>query len=145
LEEEMSQTKIFRGQHDELLKMLSEISEHLNINELSNNADKTRSLLSELVGKLNVHLSMEDKVLYPDLLEHSNERIKSLAMRYIYELGGIMSSVNDFQKKWSSSLKIQQDPRDFVKHINNFFEALKKRIEKENSILYKALDELEEA
>ena len=123
--------------------MLSEITAHLNINELLNDADTTRHLLSELIGKLYVHLSMEDKVLYPDLLEHSNERVKSLAMRYIYELGGIMNSVTDFQRKWSTPLKIQKEPHDFIYHIKYLFKILQQRIEKENSMLYKALDELD--
>ncbi len=46
----------------------SEISTHSNVDALSNDASEVRSLLSKLLGKLNVHLSMEDKTLYPKLL-----------------------------------------------------------------------------
>ncbi len=57
----MSRTKIFRDQHDELIKIAGELSEYLSLEKVKTNADEIRHLLSKLFGKLNVHLSMEDK------------------------------------------------------------------------------------
>ena len=138
----MSKTKSFRDQHDDLLKIVSEISAHLNVDELSNDASEVRSLLSKLLGKLNVHLSMEDKALYPKLLEHSDERVKSMAKRFIDEMGGIGKAVKAYKDKWPSALQIQKDPSDFIEQTKGIFDALAKRIEKENNELYKAVDEL---
>ncbi len=138
----MSETTRFRDQHDDLLKIASEISAHLNVDELSKDASEVRSLLSKLLGKLSNHLAMEDKVLYPKLLGHSDERVKSLANRFIDEMGGIGKAVNAYKSKWPSPLHIQKDPSDFIEQTKGIFDALAKRIEKENNELYKTVDEL---
>ncbi len=138
----MSKTKSFRDQHDDLLKIASEISAHLNVDELTKDASEVRSLLSKLLGKLGVHLSMEDKTLYPKLLEHSDERVKSMAKRFIDEMGGIGEAVKAYKGKWSSPVQIQKDPSDFIEQTKGIFDALVKRIEKENNELYKTVDEL---
>ncbi len=138
----MSKTKSFRDQHNDLLKIASEISAHLNVDELSNDASEVRSLLSKLLGKLSVHLSMEDKVLYPKLLRHSDERVKSMAKRFIDEMGSIGQAVKAYKKKWPSALQIQKDPSDFIEQTKGIFDALVKRIERENNELYKVVDEL---
>ncbi len=138
----MSKTKSFRDQHNDLLKIASEISAHLNVDELSNDASEVRSLLSKLLGKLSVHLSMEDKVLYPKLLGHSDERVKSMAKIFIDEMGSFGEAVKAYKKKWLSALQIQKDPSDFIEQTKGIFDALVKRIERENNELYKVVDEL---
>ena len=138
----MSKTKGFRAQHDDLLKVVTEISTHLNVNELSNDATEVRRLLSLLFGKLNVHLSMEDNALYPKLLEHSDERVKSMAKRYMDEMGGVGKAVNAYKDKWSTASLIQKNPSGFIEQTKGIFDALAKRITKENNELYKPVDEL---
>ncbi len=138
----MSKTKNFRDQHDDLLKIATEIAGHLNVNELSNDASEVRRLLSKLLGKLNVHLSMEDKSLYPKLLDHPDERVKVMAKRFMDEMGGIGKVVTAYREKWPSPLHIQKDPSTFIRETKGIFDALGKRIEKENNELYKTVDEL---
>jgi len=75
----MSKTKTFRDQHEELIKIATQISSRLNADALSKDANEVRSLLSKLLGKLNVHLAMEDRNLYPNLLKHPNEKVRSMA------------------------------------------------------------------
>lgn len=138
----MSKTKNYRDQHDDLLKIASEISAHLNVDKLSNNASDVRSLLSKLFGKLSVHLSMEDKALYPRLLDHSDDRVKSMAKSFMDEMGGIGKAVEAYKGKWPSALHIQKDPGGFIEQTKGIFAALAKRIDNENNVLYKAVDEL---
>ena len=138
----MNVTKSFRDQHDDLLKTASEIAARLNIDQLSNDASEVRNLLSELLGKLNVHLSMEDKALYPKLLNHPDEEIKSMARRFIDEMGGIGDAVKAYKTKWPHALAIQKNPGDFIEQTKGIFNALTNRIEKENNELYKIVDEL---
>ncbi len=139
----MLRTERFRNQHNELLKIATDISAHLNVDELSHDAREVRSLLSQLLGKLTVHLSMEDKSLYPELLKHSDEKISSLARKFIDEMGGIGESVNIYKDKWSNHIRIKEDPSGFIAHTKDIFNALSERIEIENSELYNILDELE--
>lgn len=66
----------FRDRHKEMLDIANEISLHLNENELSEDAT---SVLSKFFRKLNVHLAMEDNVLYPQLINYSDAKIKEIA------------------------------------------------------------------
>ncbi len=137
----MSNTQRFRDQHDDLLKIASEISSHLNVDELSNDASEARLLLSKLLGKLSIHLAMEDKALYPQMLGHSDERVRDKARKFMEEMGGLRGAVNAYKKKWPSALPIQNDPADFISQTKGIFDALANRIERENNELYKMVDE----
>lgn len=138
----MSKTKGFRAQHDDILKVVTEISSQLNVNQLSKDASAVRSLLSTFFGKLNVHLSMEDKALYPKLLDHPDAQVKAMAKKFMVEMGGVAEAVNAYKDKWSTATKIQENPSGFIEHTNGIFDALGKRITRENNELYKTVDEL---
>ncbi|MCP4297723.1 MAG: hypothetical protein GY786_19155, partial [Proteobacteria bacterium] len=79
----MGATKRFRDQHNDLLLIASEISLHLKAEYLSRDASETRLLVSKLLGKLSIHLAMEDKALYPQMLEHSDDRVRSMARKFM--------------------------------------------------------------
>ncbi len=63
----MAYTQKFRDQHDDLLEQAGELKNLLNEEELSKNATVARDVLSGLLGKLKIHLAVEDKALYPQL------------------------------------------------------------------------------
>ncbi len=138
----MSQTKTFREQHDELLKIATEIASHLDVDALAKDASKVRSLLSRLLGVLSIHLSMEDKSLYPRLLAHDDVAIKSMAQRFMDEMGGIGKVLEEYKTKWMTVAKIQDNSAAFVTETKGIIDALALRIEKENNELYEALDKL---
>lgn len=138
----MSATKRYREQHDDMLSIASEISAHLNVDKLSNDANEVRSLLSKLLGKLGVHLAMEDKTLYPKLLDHPDESVKSMAKRFSDEMGGIGEAINAYKNAWPHPIAIQNDPSSFIEQTKGIFDALSKRIDRENNELYKIVDQL---
>ncbi|MCP4459674.1 MAG: hemerythrin domain-containing protein [Cytophagales bacterium] len=139
----MSFTKKYREHHDDLLNIVNEILPYLDINTISNSAQEVRKLLSKFLGKLSIHLAMEDKSLYPNLLSHADEQVRSTAKKYIDEMGDIGIAVNSYKDQWSNPSKIQNDPATFIEQTNGIFNALAKRIERENNELYKIVDELE--
>ncbi len=138
----MSATKRYRQQHEDLLKIAAEISAHLNVTEISNNAKVVRSLLSKLLGTLKIHLSMEDKSLYPRLLENKDEKVKAAAKEFIDEMGHIGEAVKAYDTNWPTASSIQNDANGFIKQTKGIFDALAKRIDRENNVLYKIVDEL---
>lgn len=138
----MSKTKMFRDQHDDLLKAASKLKAELNADKLGRDAVPAKSALAQLLGKLSVHLAMEDKSLYPQLLKHSDQRVQTTASRFVSEMGAIGKVLGDYQKAWPSDAAIQQNPRGFVQQTGTILEALGRRIEKENSELYKMVDSL---
>ena len=138
----MSRTQKYREQHDSLLQIATEISGYLTVQKVTDEAESIRRLLSTLFGKLNVHLAMEDKSLYPQLLDNSNEQVKVLASRFIKEIGGIGEAINSYKSNWPSATKIKDDPDTFISQTKDIFKALSQRIDKENNELYATLDTL---
>ena len=139
----MTNTKIFRDHHDELLSIATKVSAFLSEEKLKESASEVRGLLSKLFAKLGIHLAMEDKALYPKLLGSSDEKIRTMAKQFMDEMGGIGEAVGNYKKKWPTHFSIEQSPNDFIKETEGLFEALGNRIEKENSQLYKMVDELD--
>ncbi len=138
----MSKTTNFRTQHKELLQIATEMSSHLKESELANDANCVRSLLSKLAGKLTVHLAMEDKNLYPSLLNHEDERVRTTAKRFIDEMGGIQEAFSKYVRNWPTSAHIQKNPSGFISETKAIANALSQRIAKEDNELYNMIDSL---
>lgn len=137
-------TENFREQHEDILGIVKEISALLVPSILTKNAKEVRVLLSTLAGKLTVHLTSEDKSLYPKLISHESEEVRLLAQKYIDEMGNIKEVFGAFSKKWYNPTDIQEKPEEFIKEINELFSALGKRVEMENNELYTLVDKLQQ-
>lgn len=136
----MLATDTFRRQHNELLAVAGEISKLLDAEKLAQDAQAARLLIGDLSGKLKVHLAMEDKSLYPKLLEDSDRQVSDTAKRFVDEMGGIAKVFGEYLDHWPNSRAIQLAPGQFVKETNDLFGALASRIKRENSQLYPLLD-----
>jgi hemerythrin-like domain-containing protein len=136
----MAQTDNFRRQHDELLQIAAEMTPLLSVDALTREAVKARALLATLAGKLNVHLSAEDNALYPRLLNHRDAQVAELARRFQDEMGGLKEAFGGYLSRWPAAAQIQKDPGQFVKETKGIFEALSRRIDKDNQGLYAVVD-----
>ena len=85
----MAASDSFRKQHSDLLALAAQLSDSLDPGKLARDATPARMLLSTLAGKLKVHLAMEDKSLYPRLMEDSDPKVAATTRRFADEMGGI--------------------------------------------------------
>jgi hypothetical protein len=131
---------VFRVQHRELLEVVRELEAQLDLSTLNTDASRARTLLSMLAGKLAVHLAMEDKALYPRLLQNQNAEIRDLASDFMHEMGGIHAAFNDYVARWPTPQAIQADSARFALETKQIFSALGKRIKAEHSRLFPELD-----
>lgn len=132
----MSFTDKFRTQHDEILALAGEISDKLRTNP---DAVLIRKLLSNLAGKVNFHLAMEDKALYPRLMKQADAHSNALATRFMTEMGGLAQVFAAYNAKWQVSA-IKADTGAFSEETRKVFGALAHRIARENSDLYPLAD-----
>ena len=137
----MSATDSFRKQHGELLAVAGEIGKLLDPAALAKNATQARMLLSNLAGKLKVHLAMEDQTLYPRLMQDPDAKVSGMARRFAEEMGGIAEVFGGYMGRWPTSKEIQEAPQQFVVDTKKLFAALSTRIERENNQLYPLLDQ----
>jgi hemerythrin-like domain-containing protein len=136
----MEVTETFRVQHNELLVIAKEIAANLKADVLRKDASAVRFQLSQLAGVLTVHLSAEDRWLYPKLSAHPDAA--EIAKRYVDEMGGLKEAFGAYMKRWNTSTDIQANPEAFVKDTQGIFEALSNRIDRENRELYPLADRI---
>ena len=131
----MGFTDKFRQQHDEILEMVGELNTKL---KARGDAQDLRGALSNLAGKLNFHLAMEDKALYPRLMKLDAQANK-MAGRFMEEMGGLAEVFSTYNNRWQVSA-IRSDPEGFAAETRKVFTALGKRIARENAELYPLAD-----
>ena len=135
----MPYTDNFRRQHDEILGVVGQISTKLGAGRVAQESKALRTLLSALAGKVAIHLAMEDKALYPRLIQANQENSRAMANAFMEEMGGIGAAFNAYNQKWQVG-QIEADPAGFTRESQALFGALGKRIERENGELYPLAD-----
>ncbi len=125
----------FITQHAEAAGVIGEI-ETLMQGGTVQDADKIRALLSTLVGKLSVHLAIEDKNIYPKAKESENATLKALAEEMESSMAGLAQDLMAYSTKWASAIKINENTAEFITETKGVFDALKKRIELEETKFY---------
>lgn len=136
----MLKTQTYRDQHDQLLAQARQLGTLLANPDPSFPAADARRLLSEIAGKLTVHLAMEDKHLYPNLLTHADPRVRGTAQRFVDEMGGIAAAFKGYLSAWPTPNSIAQNPAGFREATKGILQALGARIQKENAELYALVD-----
>jgi iron-sulfur cluster repair protein YtfE (RIC family) len=133
----MGFTDKFRTQHDEILALARQITDM--VNERDPDAAAVRKQLSVLVGKVNFHLAMEDKALYPRLMERKGTRAEQVAGKFMAEMGGLAQVFAAYAAKWQVSA-IRADLPGFAGETKKVFGALTQRISRETADLYPLAD-----
>ena len=137
----MPYTDNFRRQHQEILAIVTDINERRVPDQIKKDPRSLRMLLSSLAGRLNIHLAMEDKSLYPRLIEVNVENSKSLATAFKTEMGDLAQGFSAYNQRWHAAA-IGSDPEGFARETRAVFTALAKRIARENTQLYPLTDRI---
>lgn len=137
----MRRTQHLREQHDRILEVSQQMTQRLASAEpAESKAVALRKLLSTLVGKLTIHLAMEDESMYPLLLKHPDARLSQLGRRYMDEMGGLSKEVRSYADRWPSAVQIQRDLPRFSEETSRVLQALHERVGRENDELYPLID-----
>lgn len=132
----MSNIANLKRQHVEILDSINSIKALTKKNSIENNAAEIAKDISMMAGKLKIHLDTEDKFLYPDLLNGEDIKLKALANNYIKEMGDICSTFTEYKNKFNTKSKILSNIFEFDKETKAIFDAIEKRINKEDTELY---------
>ncbi len=135
----MSNIDRYAEQHERILTPARDILAILDSGNLAENEYAVGQLLSGLAGRLKLHLAVEDKSVYPALLNNPDEHVRIVARKFKDEVGDIYVVFNEYFKKWSSSAKIESSRDAFTRETRELFEALMDRITKEDKELYPLL------
>ena len=140
----MALTDTLKRQHHELEVIVATIHKQMASKEtIKENAREVRRLLSKLAGKLKMHLAMEDKILYPKLLDSDETNNKRTAKEFLDEMGQIGELFGQYLNNYATEKEIYEDIEGFIYNSNGLFKCLAERIEKEDKILYPLADSIQ--
>jgi hypothetical protein len=124
----------FKKEHVEIIEALKEVKK-LGVHTEEGQA----KLMSEIVDLLK-HLWSEDQWFYPVLLKASkhNKKLEEILSVFTNGLGGIHEEMTNFITKYSKGVRDNNFQRDYER----LFNALDKRIEYEEEILFGEYEKL---
>ena len=140
----MVQVNRYKDDHEHLEKLSTKIYPYLNVKDVLNDTRTIKSLIDDLISALDIHLAVEDKSLYPLLLNHTNQEIENTVKSFIDEMGEIRQTVLLYRKKWTSIPRIQDDPNKFIGETSIILEALITRMRREDLELFTLLGKEDE-
>ncbi len=113
-----------KSQHEELLTLVSEISPHLNVETLSDDAWVIKTLLAKFKEKLNLLLTMEYSGFNPAQMENSDKSYRNHVKKDLAEESNIVKIFKKYKTKWTLSSEISYAPQDFIKETRAIFQKL---------------------
>jgi hypothetical protein len=138
----MSRTRRYRDQHTNIMSVATELGQQLIPSRLAADGSAARRMLSELSGKLIVHLAAEDNLLYPQLLSCHDMAAQALTRRFISEMGPLAQAFKAYAVRWGTLKRIESKPEEFADETRAIIKALSERIRRENTELYPLADAL---
>ncbi|OJV65180.1 MAG: hypothetical protein BGO41_01050 [Clostridiales bacterium 38-18] len=123
-------------QHEGINAVIAETSRLVSLGNLEQNASEIAKNISILAGKLQIHLSHEDKHLYPKMIASSDISIREKAQQYVNEMGNLQTVFSDFKNAYNTKNKILSNQAGFMSSFKTIFTAIDQRMKKEDSDLY---------
>jgi hemerythrin-like domain-containing protein len=135
----MAATDKFRQQHAEIIEIVRRMEPMLNPATLAAGAAEARAVLSTLLGKLSIHLAMEDDSLYPRIEKHADAAVRDAAKKFATEISAVKPAVHSFGRKWTE-IEIRANAAAFCAEAKKLFTLLGDRIQRENTQFYPLID-----
>lgn len=123
-------------QHEKVRQEIKYLQSIIDKKEVIENANEITSHINALAGKLNMHLSIEDKHLYPDLRKQENTKVQKMVDEYINEMGGLFEEFNAYKLQFNTKSKLVSNVEAFEKSTKEIFYKILKRMEKEEKGIY---------
>lgn len=127
-----------RQEHAELTSLARQLS-LLVAQSVPPQASKLYELRMRLTSALIRHLKMEDWVLYPSLLQSSNEQVAITARSFSAGMGGLAGDFGDYVKLWDAQA-IESDWKGYQRATVAILQSLALRISREDRDLYSLIE-----
>lgn len=130
----------FKQRHEELLGEVTLLRTLITKEQLANKATATlaHQKLCQLVVTMKEHLAEEDRGIYPELLTHSDPKLKAIAWNFIGGQKPLNKIFLDYTKKLNHC---QYDFTDeMIEETQDIMNLLCKRIESERDVLFPQLE-----
>jgi iron-sulfur cluster repair protein YtfE (RIC family) len=132
----MADVDNLKRQHEEIAELIEKLASYKDNEKIKREAFPLSLTLGHLAGKISVHLSIEDKLVYPKLLAHENEIVREKSKQFSEEMGNIAAVFTQYKNKYNSATRISTEPAAFKQETEKIKDVLLRRVDAENNILY---------
>ena len=132
---EPADRRLLDGQHRELQSLAGELFRHLPAHD-ADRVDNIHNLLRRFLTQLRDHARSENRGLYPRLLQHENEQIRTTAETLYAEGMGLYDDYYTFADRWRTPTDILTDPDRFTTELHTVFRRLGTRMRREEAELH---------
>jgi EAL domain-containing protein (putative c-di-GMP-specific phosphodiesterase class I) len=138
----MALTATFRRHHAEVTRLIERIDGHLAVENLGRDPGAVIRLIREIHEKFDIHLSLEDALLYPRLASHADPSLRAMAHSFRHEMGRMRSEFEEYRRRWTGPLAISRDMTTYAAATRQLLGTLAQRIRNEEEQLFAAADRL---
>jgi hypothetical protein len=131
----MASIDTFRQQHQELMQLTREVVPLLDAERLARECTEARLKLSTWARKLRVHLTLEERTLYPRLMTHDDPQVVKKATRVQQEMSTLSDQLTVYCRDWlAEESMIREGPVTFVEQTKAMFDQMTKRFHFEHDL-----------
>ena len=106
------------------------------LDNLEANSSLIAKNISRLTGVLKIHLTNEDKFLYPAMKDTVDSKLKKLATQYEIEMGKLGPEFLSFKDKYNTTSRVISHSNIAKSEIQRMFKKVRVRMDKEDHELY---------
>ncbi len=123
-------------QHIKIRELINDVKSLMELENTDENAKMLAYRINKLAGVLRIHLSSEDRYLYPQLMDSESKSTKELAESFDKSMGGLSNAYISFKTRYNTSVKITENYDTFKEELTHIFDQLITRLDKEDNELY---------
>ncbi|WP_264664334.1 hemerythrin domain-containing protein [Azospirillum fermentarium] len=136
-----SATTTYRQQQAELSAIMASLSELTSRQDAMSHVLDIVAMLNRLSAKVTDVLTLEDKVLFPRLLNHPDARVREAARRVQEEGGHLQPVFDDYFAIWSSPPAIVSRFPAFARETRMVLRRMQDRCRQEGEELFPLVDQ----
>jgi hemerythrin-like domain-containing protein len=129
----------YKNQHIAILKCVEDLRQLAKLG-IEEHAAEIAKRVIDMSSIIKLHLSTEDKMLYPALSKIDDRALNSMGKQYQDQMTHIATAYGEFAKKWNTAGNVSQYPEDFRNEANHVLKILYERIQKENKDFYPKIE-----
>ncbi len=140
--EPATESQRFRRQHHELMRLAGDLLKYCEVSRVRDEAPEVRSALVRFTGKLRIHAAMENDAVYPRLINHEREDVRTKARSLFAEVGDLYKRFERYSKQWHDLELLRAEPERFLTETQEMLRMLGMRMMREDAELYPLVDEV---
>lgn len=129
----------FKQQHRDILGGIDRLRQLSRAGVVRNATDIAEGITS-LSQLINMHLAIEDRILYPMLQDSDNATLASMGRQYQAEMSDIATPFISFARKWNNATALTHDPDGFRDDANTVLKRIHERMRREDTEFYPAIE-----